>query len=225
MQKLHTSQYRLRRAVGLLGLALPVLLLLHHDHLLASMSHYYYTTAAVFFIGILVAFGLILITYEGYPLAPDSRELMSDQTATTLAGVCIFLTVLIPTRWADALGPIAFEQNCNYLFGHNHPIRGAIHLLSAGLFLALLGYMCYAKFPCSPRISKTKKRFYQSCGITIWAAIALLVLLFAAEALWGIDWNKTLPAYTFWLEMVAVWAFGIAWLVKGKVEHYWQGRG
>ena len=62
-------------------------------------------------------------------------------------------------------------------------------------------------------------------GITIWAVIALLVLLFAAEALWGIDWNKTLHAYTFWLEMVAVWAFGIAWLVKGKVEHYWQGRG
>lgn len=74
MKKLHNSQYRLRKAMGILGIALPILLLLNHNSLLSSMSHYYYTSASVFFIGILTAFGLILFTYEGYPLDTSSES-------------------------------------------------------------------------------------------------------------------------------------------------------
>lgn len=214
--KLDNSQYRLRKAIGILGIALPILLLLNHDDLLSSMSHYYYTSAGVFFIGILVAFGLILFTYQGYPRA--EKEMLSDEAITTLAAICIFITVLIPTSSEGALGQIHFEKNLHYLFGHNSGIKGPIHLISAGLFLVLLGYMCHAKFTMSENISPARRKFYKTCGITIWSSIGILILIFAIEALFKLDFNCYLPAYTFWFEMIAVWAFGIAWLIKGKFD-------
>lgn len=216
MEKLDNSQYRLRKIIGILGIALPILLLLNHDDLLSSMSHYYYTSAGVFFIGILVAFGLILFTYKGY--SRTGKEIISDEAITTLAAICIFITVLVPTKAVGALGIIHFENNYHYLFGHNNVVKGPIHLISAGLFLILLGYMCYAKFTLSKKISSTRRLFYRICGLTIWSSIGLLILIFVIEALFKIDFNDHLPAYTFWFEMIAVWAFGIAWLIKGKFD-------
>ncbi len=170
----------------------------------------------MFFIGILVAFGLILFTYQGYPRA--EKEILSDEAITTLAAICIFITVLVPTSSEGALGHIYFEDNSNYLFGHNSKIKGSIHLISAGLFLVLLGYMCYEKFTMSEDISSARKWFYKICGITIWSSIGALIIIFAIEALCNFDFNCYFPAYTFWFEMIAVWAFGIAWLVKGKFD-------
>lgn len=219
MKELHNSQYRLRKTIGILGIALPLLLLVNHENLLASMSHYYYTSASIFFIGILIAFGLILFTYEGYPLDPSRKERLSDDSATTLAAICIFITVLIPTTWDGAMGQIHFKNNTHYLFGHANPIKGTIHLASAGLFLILLGYMCFAKFTMSKKITAARKRFYQICGIAIWSSVAILIILFIIDSkLIDDKLNSYFPAYTFWFETIAVWAFGIAWLVKGKFE-------
>jgi hypothetical protein len=213
------SQYRLRKAIGILGLLLPILLLLNHEHLLSSMSHYYYTSASVFFVGILTAFGLILFSYKGYPLDKSKNEIISDDLATTLAAACIFLTVIIPTASDGSMGEISFKD-APYLFGHeNNSIKGTIHLASAGLFIILLGFMCYSKFTLSPNISSGKKSFYKACGLIIWSSVGLLIILFVLDAVFLNDkLNEYLPAYTFWFEMIAVWAFAIAWLVKGKVQ-------
>lgn len=223
MENLKISEYRLRKAIGILGLALPVLLLLGHDHLLSSMSHYYYTPSSVFFIGILVAFGLVLFTYRGYPIDKTKREVLSADTVTTIAAICIFVTVLVPTNWEGALGPIHFENNSNYLFGHSNQIKGTIHLISAGLFLALLGYMCFAKFTLGTKIPVTRKMFYKACAIVIWSSIGLLIILFAVDLIFLDDnLNLYFPAYVFWFELFAVWSFGIAWLVKGKFNRDFQ---
>ena len=217
MEKLDNSQYRLRKAIGVLGIALPLLLLLNHDDLLSSMSHYYYTSAGVFFIGILVAFGLILLTYKGYAL--QENEIISDGAITTLAAICIFITVLVPTQPEGAMGYIHFKESPHYLFWHNSLIKGSIHLISAGLFLTLLGYMCHSKFTLGKNISPLKRLFYKTCGIIIWSSITALVLLFIIDSLLlNHNLNSYFPAYTFWLEMIAVWAFGIAWLIKGKFD-------
>ncbi|MFT5723041.1 MAG: hypothetical protein ACI9JN_000146 [Bacteroidia bacterium] len=219
MDKLHSSQYRLRKIVGILGIALPILLLLNHDYLLSSMSHYYYTSSSIFFIGILVSFGLILFTYQGYPLDETKREFLSDETTTTLAAIFIFIAVLIPTEWDGAMGDIHFEDNANYLFGHDNGIKGAVHLISAGLFLSLLGYMCFAKFTLSQNDPPSRKLFYKISGVVIWSSLGLLLILFVIDsALLDGNLNCYFPGYTFWLESIAVWSFGISWLIKGKFD-------
>lgn len=216
---LHNSQYRLRKTIGILGIALPILLMLNHTDLLSSMSHYYYTPSSIFFIGILVSFGLVLLTYQGYPKEEGKKELLSDATTTTLAAIFVFVAVLIPTNWEGALGEIYFRDNENYLFGHNDSFKGMVHLISAGLFLVLLGYMCFAKFTMSPNDTPTRKRFYKICGITIWSSVGILIILFVIDSHFMNDTlNDFFPAYTFWMEFVAVWSFAIAWLIKGKFD-------
>ncbi len=214
--QLDNSQYRLRKTIGILGIALPLLLLLNHEELLPSMSHYYYTTAGVFFISILSAFGLILLTYQGY--AREEGEFLSDNAITTMAAVCIFITVLVPTKADGYMCPVQLMEPNRYLFGHENPIHGAIHLISAGLFLCLLGYMCFAKFTMSPAISPIKKQYYKISAYIIWASVAALIIMFSIEKIAKIDLNNYWPAYVFWLELIAVWAFGIAWLVKGRFD-------
>lgn len=219
MENLHSSQYRLRKTIGILGIALPILLLLNHDSLLASMSHYYYSSASIFFVGILVAFGLVLYTYQGYPLDETKNEWLSDETTTTLAAIFILIAVLIPTSWEGALGEIQYAGDEEYLFGHNNNIKSAIHLISAGLFLVLLGYMCYAKFTMSHNDTANRKLFYRICGIVIWSCVGLLLILFVIDSTILSDTlSDYFPGYTFWLELIAVWSFGIAWLIKGKFD-------
>ncbi len=219
MSKNDNSQYNLRKAIGFLGIALPILLLAIHRELLASMSHYYYTASGVFFIGILFAFALILFTYHGYDKDPLKKEILSDNLATNIAGICIFITVMIPTEPADALGTIWFEGDPKYLFGHESALLGTIHLASAGIFLFLLGYMSHSKFTLSPKITESKRAFYKWCGRITWISIAILVALIVVDD-YVLDGklNESFPAYVFWMELVGVWAFAIAWLVKGKLD-------
>lgn len=216
MKEMHNPQLRLRKTIGILGLALPILLLAIHQHLLASMSHYYYTSASVFFIGILSAFGLVLFSYKGYPIEKEKGEKVSDDTITTLASFFIFFTILLPTNCDGAMGPIRF-CDCGYLFGHHTNWMGTVHLISAGMFLALLGVMCKYKFTMGNSSSR-RKTLYRWCAYIIWGSIAFIGILFGIEKITGKDLNDFLPGYTFFLEWVAVWAFAVAWLVKGRIE-------
>lgn len=210
------SMYSLRKTIGILGLALPILLLVAHQELLSSMSHYYYTAGGVFFILILSAFGLILINYRGYP--KKEGELMSDRLITTIAGICILVTVLIPTKSENPLGTLFFTD-APYLFGHaSNGLLGAIHLLSAASFFFLLGYMSFYKFVLNHEASSTKNKLFRRSGVIVWASVAALIVIFAIEKLLKINMDEILPAYTFWLEWVAVYAFAVAWLVKGRID-------
>ena len=171
-RELDNSQYRLRKAVGILGIALPVLSLITHEKVLPSMSYYYYAPGAVFFIGILTAFGLVLLTYEGHPRLKESdsgfkRERLSDNAIITLAGIFILIVVFLPTRAEGPLYTSVYVKNgCNYLFGHNNEVKNSVHLISAGLFLVLLGCMCFSKFTLNHKSIRTK--LYKICGIIIW---------------------------------------------------------
>lgn len=210
------SMYSLRKTIGILGLALPILLLVSHQELLSSMSHYYYTAGGVFFILILSAFGLILINYRGYP--KKDGEFISDRLITTTAGICILITVLVPTKSENPLGTLFF-LDAPYLFGHeSNGFLGAIHLLSAALFFILLGYMSFFKFVLNHNASASRNRLFRRSGIIVWASIGALIVIFAIEKLLKINMDEVFPAYTFWLEWVAVYAFAVAWLVKGRID-------
>ncbi|WP_298310698.1 hypothetical protein [uncultured Aquimarina sp.] len=210
------SMYSLRKTIGILGLALPILLLVAHQQLLSSMSHYYYTAGGVFFILILSAFGLILINYRGYP--KQEGESFSDRLITTVAGICILITVLVPTKSENPLGTLFFTDT-PYLFGHqSNSLLGAIHLLSAASFFFLLGYMSFYKFVLNHDASASRNRLFRRSGIIVWASVGALIVIFAIEKILKINMDEVFPAYTFWLEWVAVYAFAVAWLVKGRID-------
>ena len=145
MENLLNSQYRLRKIIGILGIFLPILILIVNQNMLASLSHSYYTPASIFFIGILFSFGIVLIAYKGYPAKKDDGERFSDDFLTTLAGVSILVTVIIPTKCTGSGHELAFCGD-GYLFGHADSLKNGIHLLSAAVFLFILGLMCVKRF-------------------------------------------------------------------------------
>lgn len=220
MQELQNSQYRLRKAIGYLGMVLPIVIFVVNQGLLSSISHYYYTSASIFFIGILFTFGLVLIAYKGYPKDESRNGKASDDLITTIAGLAILITVLIPTACTGSGGKIKFCAN-GYLFGHQDSVMGAIHLISAAIFLFFLGWMCIKHFTRNQKL-KGKNTFYRTCGYVIWSCIGLLLVLFSAEKIFTVEIDSYVFGYTFILETIAVWAFGIAWLVKGKFDRDWN---
>ena len=202
-----------RLIIGVFGGLLPLLLLWMHDWVqLRSMSHYYYTGAAVAFIGILGSFSLILITYQGY--AKEAGEKWSDSLITTVAGIAAALVVLIPTASDGVEGLDYIDQP--YLMGYaENGFKNVAHLLSAGVFISLLGYMSFAKFTRSRVITVRLWNMYRTCGIIVWACIGALAILIVLDRGFGIEVSSWFPAYVFWLEAVAIWAFSVAWIRKG----------
>ena len=208
------SYYRIRKIIGLLGIALPILIYAFHGELLSSISHYYYSRSAVFFIAILSAFGLLLISYKGYEKDKDTEKL-SDNLITHIGGIAALLVILLPTT---CIGSSSAEitNMCllgQYpLFGHDNEIIRIIHLLSAGVFLFTMGYMSIFRFTKGKLTDekKTKNHLYRICGIAVWISIGIL----AFESIFQ---NFHFTEYdVFIFETISVIAFGIAWLVKGE---------
>ncbi len=214
------SYYRIRKIIGLLGIALPILIYVFHGELLSSISHYYYSRSAVFFIAILSAFGLLLISYKGYEKDKDT-EIFSDNLITHIGGISALLVVLLPTTCIGS-NSVEITNMCllqNYpLFGHDNEIIRIVHLVSAGVFLFTMGYMSIFRFTKTKgrltdeeKMEKKKKNYvYRICGIAVWISIGIL----AIETIFQ---NFHFTEYDIFIfETVSVVAFGISWIVKGE---------
>lgn len=193
----------LRKSLGVLGFLLPFALVLGNGWKIEeSISHYYYTNMSVVFTGVLIAFGLFLISYKGYP--KEEGELLSDNTITNWAGIFAIIVALVPTA-------------CSYCAsgspnGHNNTVASTVHLVCAGLFIALMGFMAFNQFVKGEHqdaTAKKRKRLYRISGIVIWTAVAFLLV----ETIIGKSFT---PVDTFVGETIALLFFGIAWLVKGE---------
>ncbi|WP_420315674.1 hypothetical protein [Ekhidna sp.] len=194
---LNVSYRSLRRLIGVLGVLLPWLLMVRAWDIEPSISHYYYTVSSPIFTGILIAFGLLLLTYQGYE--KSSGEKVSDNTITNVAGFFALVTAILPT---------SCHGGQSHPFCHFDSTLNTIHLLSAGTFLILVGAMSYFKFP----LGGTKKAFYKTMGLIVWASIVLMLIYFAFEDSIG----DKFPQGVLVGEIIGVTAFGISWLVKGK---------
>lgn len=84
------------------------------------------------------------------------------------------------------------------------PGTGFLHLASASLLFVLMAGLCMFQFPKGA--TSWEKRLYHGCGF------AILVSIAAAASLEFRD-----RANIFWPELAAIEAFGMSWLVKGKV--------
>lgn len=194
------SYLSLRRAVGLIGIALPFVLalgefLVDDWGLRGSVSSYYYSSMGDVFVGSLCAIAVFLMSYRGY----ERR----DDFAGNLA--CIF-----------ALGVALFPTTPEAGATARQDMIGALHLFFAAGLLLTLAYFSLALFrltSANPTPQKLQRnKVYTACGYTILACVALcaVVKLMPGNALL----LKFSPV--FWFEAVAVVAFGVSWLTKGE---------
>ncbi len=182
----------LRRAIGLIGLALPLVLILGKQlvqggALLGSLSSYYYTDLRDVLVGAMCAVGVFLLAYYGH----DSI----DNIASTVAGL-------------GAIGLGLFPTTPDHDVTSWDRTAGVLHLAFAAVFFLSLAYFCLRLFPHDGEQPEKFGALYRVCGGVI---LACLVLIAGAKYL-GLTPDLH-PA--LWLEAIAVEAFGVAWLVKG----------
>lgn len=202
------SYLTLRKALGILGISLPFILwigglIIFDTGLQESISDYYHTGMRDVFVGAIFAIGLFLGSYIGY----KNDAIISDNMAGNLASVGAIGLALFPT---------APDTNTSSL----EEAIGIVHLLFSALFFLFLAYFSYFLFTKTHRSREPTPRklirnqVYRACGIVILAAVILIfVYTFlpdsAKQALSGFE-------TVFWLESLAILAFGMSWLIKGE---------
>ncbi|HZF65048.1 MAG TPA: hypothetical protein VEZ55_11200 [Chitinophagaceae bacterium] len=204
-----------RQAIGWIAILLPAMLIAGNyllrgcSMLQGSISHYYYTITGHWLVGILSAVAMFLISYKGY------NKL--DSVVSSVAGFAAIFIAVFPTN-RETLVPEVINIDACILFSlPENALRSVIHYASAAVFFLALAYISLFLFTKS-RGGKTREKIlrnkvFRTCGVVIVIAIALI-------AVYGIFENEFvgLKAYhpVFWLEWLALLAFGISWLVKGE---------
>lgn len=209
------SYLGLRKAIGILGVALPFVLpfgqiLLHalgiqsslHSPVIEnSVSYYYHTDLRNIFVGSMCAIGVFLMSYRGY----DRR----DAIAGRFAFVCAIGVALFPTTPLPPALPLATPDQ---------KLIGGVHLTFAALLFLTLAYVSLMLFTeTDPNKTPTRQKLqrnvaYRVSGYIMLACIALI----AVAALPPIKAMVERFAPRFWLEGIAIVAFGVSWLTKGE---------
>ena len=196
----------LRRCIGFLGILLPAILLLGTliladcENIQDSISHYYFTIMGDVFVGILSAVALFLILYKGYDKL--------DNIATNCAGVFAIGIALFPTTENKDIECALFKFD-------NHLVH-TIHYIFAALFFittACISYFLFTKTSGLPTNKKKERNnVYRACGVVIIIAVIAIFIIHQAELM------DKFPNFkpVFFLEWIALIAFGISWIVKGE---------
>ena len=204
------SYLNLRKAVGVLGIALPVVLIAIYPllnkgcNLPPSISHYYYTNMGTFFTGTLCAVAMFLFSYKG-PEKADTRAAM-------IAAACALGVAFCPTNCEDYL------QECSKVFLAKNDVRNAFHYGFAALLFVTFAYFdlfLFTKTSIAPTPEKLiRNKIYRSCGWIIIICVTGIFILTIMDRRQAMETHKA-NIYTFILETIALIAFGISWLIKG----------
>lgn len=190
--------YPLRRLIGILGMSLPFILILGYWGVKPSISDYYYSRMGTVFTSILITFGLILLTYKG---SKTVKKKINENIITTIAGALAIIVAIVPTRFG--CDPSSFTCDGSAVqYAHNDDIRNYIHLLSAGVFIFLLGLLILLSFAKD----KYHQRFYKISGWLV--IIGLVFTIYAA-------FSDKYETGIFWGETFCLFFFGLAWLRRG----------
>ena len=198
------SYLTLRKTIGLLGISFPFVLYLgavmfFQTGIQNSISNYYHTGMGDVFVGTLCAIGFFLLSYKGY------------ERADNVAGVlgCIFAVGV-------ALFPITPENPAS----GDARFIGYVHFAFAALFFLTLIYFSLFLFTkTDPSLQTTgrklqRNKVYKICGYTMSLCIVLVVIYYLLPDAVASPIKVYKPV--FWLEAIAVVAFGISWLTKGE---------
>lgn len=207
MRNVTVDTKRMRIMIGILGMILPWLVALILLAWPPSISATYYSLSAVgTFMVILGSAGMLLINYKGY-------EKIDDITAT-IAGIFGILICLFPMQYDYApetlTGILSLPSNISNIF----------HCISAAGFFAVLSFMSFFLFTkTSGNMTKQKKIkniIYRVCGVGMLASFALFLLNF-------------IPGFvcfnlTWIIEAIALFFFGISWIVKSDAFPFLSDR-
>lgn len=206
----HIFTYRrLRRAIGYLGIALPVLLVgfsfipFFNTELQPSISGYYYTNLREIFTGTLAAVGLFMISYKGHR---DPSIWKNGQLLTNVAGIMALGVALIPVNLRS--------EPLFTLIPYNYPWLNQLHNIFAALLFGIFALLAINVFTIGQNKSEdipvstfNENRIYRFCGI----AILVLIILIPVSLKLNLFEYSTLI-----LEALALFFFGTAWLIKGR---------
>jgi len=223
------SYYTMRRAIGVLGITLPLILVAGSslfgecNEVQGSISTYYHTNMRNIFVGFNCAVALFLFAYRGH----DWRD--------NLAGYlgCIFVLGV-------AFLPCSISipgQPCLIPGSPQSPLVGNLHNLSALLYFIILIVYALFLFPMTHmdmvtgekkfmgRQKKKRNVVYYICGGVMTTSLLLII---AYKWFLG-DLYPDLKGLNpvFWLESAMLFSFGITWLTKGQLffrdENYKKG--
>jgi hypothetical protein len=143
--------------------------------------------------------GFFLLSYRGHE--------PKDDYAGDAACMFVLIVAFIPT----AKNPAAQQEIISF---------GNLHLLSAAAFFATLSYFSLFLFTKThPNATPTRRkqqrnRIYRICGGAMILCISL-IMLYMLVLKGTVDWLEAInPVY--WLEAIAISAFGLSWLTKGR---------
>lgn len=196
-----SSYIGLRRGVGIIGMCLPIVLpllttLAFQQDLPSSVSGYYHTAAGNILVGAMCAIGVFLLWYNFARI---------DNWVSNVAGVAAIVAGVVPTaKFSNATG---LTQTASVI----HLVASAILFLSLAVFCLFLFIRSNLAGYTSPQ-KKERNIVYQICG---WVIVACLVLAVLVPILLDKETIRGELRPIFWLESIAIVAFGISWLVKG----------
>jgi hypothetical protein len=197
--------YTHRRYIGLLGFFLPIACIIigwNENGLVIqrSISAYYHTSARDLFIAIMVVVSAFLLSYRGYNLR--------DRVITYISGFAAALTALFPTTISIEAASTEIRLGVLHL---PEKLSGTLHLVSASILFAFFAVQSIFLFTKS--LSRWRNIIYRICGITIVLSLIVLLVLFATDRIQLLHSMKIV----FILEVIMLAAFGLAWVIKGKL--------
>ncbi len=207
-QRLIISYLTMRRFIGVLGIALPIVVVLgsilqNGFVIQGSISGYYYTNMRDFFVGLLCIVAMFLISYQGYEAI--------DNLVSTMSGLFAIGMIIFPTgKYCGKVVKVG-------MFLINDNISEYIHLTFGTLFFLALAFNSLFLFTRrhSKILSHEKRRrniLYKVCGsIMIASMLLIIVYMFFFKETEIARFNPVLL-----LESIGLFAFGISWLVKGN---------
>ena len=201
------SYLAMRRLIGVLGISLPLIIVIggftqSEPGMQGSISGYYYTNMRDFLVGMLSGVALFLISYRGY----EEIDSMVAKMSGIFALGMIFFPAAMYSGKVVRVGMFLIDDS----------ISANIHLMFSTLFFLALSFNSLFLFTKRhPGVmGKEKKRrniIYRSCGIVmILAIVCITIYTFFLRGTFLAAMNPVLI-----LESVALFAFGISWLVKG----------
>lgn len=205
----------LRRAVGIIGVSLPVVLLagsmiiFNCGEVQGSISKYYHTIMRNVFVGSLCAVALFFWAYKGYKRdEKDHKYMIPDNPAGNLAALFALGVAFFPTYVGND------ELTSCMQSAYPHKVIGYLHLFWALSFFLMLAYFSIVLFTKGK--GSNENRLYRICGFTILGCITVIILYTYVLKNVFPDLRNIKPI--FWLEAIALWAFGISWLKKGRMS-------
>lgn len=199
----------LRRIIGIVGITLPVILVTGTvtfgdcGEIQNSISSYYHTNMRDVFVAILSATAFFLFAYEGYN--------KMDNIIGNIAAVFALGMAFFPESATEPLPPCIKETMEN-------PVVNAVHYFSAAGFFLTLAYISLFVFTKKGKNPTKRKlirnKIYRICGFVMIACIVFIAAYTVCNNNGGCKSIKTINPI-FWLETLALWAFGLSWFTKG----------